>query len=44
VTGRRPVYFKQPAWPVTGMKITACACHRQAGAGRQAGRMPCLDL
>jgi len=25
MTGRRP------AWPVTGAKITACACLRQAG-------------
>jgi len=26
-----------PAWPVPGLKITACACHRQAGTGRPNG-------
>jgi hypothetical protein len=31
MTGRRPVYFQRPAWPVTGTKIMACACPRQAG-------------
>ena len=27
-----------PAWPVPGLKIRACACPRQAGTARQAGR------
>jgi len=31
MTGRGPLYFKRPAWPVTGTKIMACACPRQAG-------------
>jgi len=46
-TGRRPVYFKRPAWPVRGLGLACLACDRrenyglclsQAGRHRQAGR------
>ena len=36
--------FAWPVWPVPGLKITACACFRQAGAGRRAGLTACFDL
>jgi len=37
-----PGLLKQSAWPAydrPGFKNVACACHRQAGPGRQAGRL-----
>jgi hypothetical protein len=37
-----PGLIKQSAWPTCdrpGFKNVACACHRQAGPGRQAGRL-----
>ena len=39
MTDRRPVYFEQPVWPVAGVDLAclACACLRQAGAGRPDG-------
>jgi hypothetical protein len=33
-----------PAWHRPGRKIMACACHRQAGPGRQAGLTACFIL
>jgi len=42
-----PGLYRVLAWPAChrpGPETTACACHRQAGPGRQAGLMACLDL